>query len=109
MEWITNFRRGQLEMDNNAWYLIEWNFDSIDTPYIKKETHPLTFLDANEIKSPSKQIQPHEPETYLGVTSQVNGSQEAQYCKILEKRNIVLEICPPYICHATIIFRSFQN
>ena len=70
---------GQLEMENNTWYFIEWDFDSKNNPYIKEQTHPLTFLDANGNKTPSKQLQPNEPTTYLGVTSQVNSSQEAQY------------------------------
>ena len=36
-------------------------------------------------KHPSKQLQPHEPATYLEVTSQVNGSQEVQYRELLAK------------------------
>ena len=71
------FVNGQLEMDKNAWYLIEYEFNSNDKPYIKEQTHPLNFLDNNGEKSQSKQLQPHEPATYLGVTSQVNGCQEA--------------------------------
>ena len=65
--------------------MIEWDLDSNETPYIKEQTHPLNFLDESGNKIPSKQLQPHEPATYLGVTSQVNGSQEAQYRKLLEK------------------------
>ena len=42
-------------------------------------------LDESENNIPSNQLQPHEPATYLGVTSQVNGSQEAQYREILQK------------------------
>ena len=38
-----------------------------------------------EKKIPSKQLQPHEPATYLGVTSQVNGSQTDQYRKLHAK------------------------
>ena len=72
-------------MDKNALYLIEWDFDSNEIPYIKEQTHPLNFLDESGNEIPSKQLQPHEPSTYLGVTSQVNGSQEAQYCELLEK------------------------
>ena len=34
---------------------------------------------------PSKQLQPHESATYLGVTSHVNCSQEAQYRVLLDK------------------------
>ena len=65
---------GQLEMDKNDWYLIEWNFDSNESPYIKELTHPLNFLDESGNKIPSKQLHPNEPATYIGVTSQVNGS-----------------------------------
>ena len=35
--------------------------------------------------NPSKQLQPNEPSAYLGVTSQVNGSQEAQYRELFAK------------------------
>ena len=79
------FVGGQLEMDKHAWYLIEWNFDSNETPYIKESNHPLNFLDECGNTIPSKQLQPHEPATYLGVTYQVNGSQKAQYRELLEK------------------------
>ena len=34
-------------MDKNVWYLIEWDFDSNDTLYIKEQTHLLNFLDDN--------------------------------------------------------------
>ena len=33
---VLTFVGGQLEMDKNAWYLIEWDFDSNETPYIKE-------------------------------------------------------------------------
>ena len=72
-------------MDKNAWYLIEWEFDSNDNPYIKEQTQPLNFLGDNGENIPSKQLQPHEPATYLGVTSQVNGSQTAQYRELHTK------------------------
>ena len=42
---LLTFVGGQLEMDKNAWYLIKWDFDSNETPYIKEQTHPLNFLD----------------------------------------------------------------
>ena len=82
---LLQFVGGQLEMDKNAWYLIEWDFDAHDTPYIKQQTQHLNFLDDNGGEIPSKQLQPNEPATYLGVTSQVNESQEAQYRKRLAK------------------------
>ena len=44
---LMKFVGGQLKMDKNAWYLIEGDFDSNDTPYIKEQTHPLNFLDDN--------------------------------------------------------------
>ena len=72
-------------MDKNAWYLIEWDFDSNETPYIKEQTHPLNFLDESGNKIQSKKLQPNKPATYYGVTPQVNGSQEAQYRELLEK------------------------
>ena len=72
-------------MDKHTWYLIEWDFDSNETPYIKEKTHHLNFLDESGNEIPSKQLQPHEPATYLGVISQVNGSQEGQYRELLEK------------------------
>lgn len=61
-------------MDKNAWYLIEWDFDANDTPYIKEQNQPLNFLDNKAGKITSKQLQPNKPATYLGVISQVNGS-----------------------------------
>ena len=33
---LLTFVGGQLEMDKNAWYLIEWDFDSKEIPYIKE-------------------------------------------------------------------------
>ena len=80
---LLTFVGGQLEMDKNAWYLIELDFDSNESPYIKEQTHPLHFLDDSGKKKPSKQLQPHEPATYFGVTYQVNGSQDAQFREIL--------------------------
>ena len=32
---LFTFVGGLLEMDKNAWYLIEWDFDSNESPYIK--------------------------------------------------------------------------
>ena len=80
---LLTFVGGQLEMDENDWYLIEWNFDSNESPYIKEQTHPLSFIDESGNRIPYKKLQPHAPATYLGVTSQVNGSQKAQYREIL--------------------------
>jgi len=82
---LLTFVGNQLEMDKNAWYLIECDFDSTDAPYIREQIHPLNLLDENGNKLPSKQLQSHTPATYLGVTSQVNGSQEAQYHTLLDK------------------------
>ena len=49
---------GQLEMDKNDWYLIEWNFDSNESPYIKEQTHPLSFIDESAIKFHIKNFSP---------------------------------------------------
>ena len=101
---LLTFVGNQLEMDKIDWYLIEWDFDSTYIPYIKEQTHPLNYLDVNVNKSPSKQLQPYEPATYLGVTSYVNGSQEAQYCELLQKiehsaRNISTTYLSHYYSH----------
>ena len=83
-------------MDKNAWYLIEWEFDSNDKPYIKEQTQPLNFLDDNGEKILSKQLEPHEPATYLGITSQVNGSQTDQYRKLMQRQSSVRANYPPH-------------
>ena len=85
-------------MDKNAWYLIEWDFDSNETPYIKEQTYPLNFLDESGNDIPSKQLQLHEPATYLGVTSQVNWSQESQYRELLEKTEQSARNYQPLTC-----------
>ena len=38
------FVKGQLEMDKNAWYIIEWEYDTKDFPNIKEQNHSIEFL-----------------------------------------------------------------
>ena len=97
---LFTFVGGQLEMDKITWYLIKWDFDSTDTAYIKEWSHPLTSLDANGIKYPSKQLQYHESAIYLGVAPQVNRSQDGQYCELLENAELsTRNICNTHLLH----------
>ena len=50
---LLTFVDGQLEMDNNSWYFIEWDFDSTAAPYIREHIHPLNLLDEIGNKIPS--------------------------------------------------------
>ena len=95
---LHQFVGGQLKMDKNTWYLIEWDFDANDTPYIKEQNQPLNFLDDKGGKILFKQLHPNEPATYLGVTSQVNGSQEAQYRELLAKAEQSARNLSPHTC-----------
>ena len=51
---LLTFVSGQLEMEKNAWYLKEWDYDTKDYLYIKEQSQPIKFIDAKGKKIPSK-------------------------------------------------------
>ena len=105
---LLQFVGGQLEMDKNTWYLIEWDFDANDTPYIKEQNQPLNFLDDKGWKIPFKQLQPNEPATYLGLNHRLIDPRKHSIANFLQRQNRVREVYQPHTC-LTIIHMSIIN
>ena len=81
------FVEGALETSKCAWYLINWDFDPHDSPFIKSTEEELNITMHDGSKIQSTQLKPNQATTYLGVTSQVDGDQSAQTAVIKKKVN----------------------
>ena len=75
---LLHFVGGALETSKCDWYLINWNVDSNDSPFIKSTEEELKITMHDGTKIQSTQLQPNQTTTYLGVTSQVDGDKSAQ-------------------------------
>ena len=101
---LLHFVGGVLETSKCAWYLINWDFDSNDLPFVKSTQEELNITIHDGTKIQSSQLQPNQSTTYLGVTSQVDGDQYAQTSVIKKKANNIsrkLNCChiPHYYGH----------
>ena len=68
---LLHFVGGALETSKCTWYLINWDFDSNDSPFMKSTEEELNITMHDGTKIQSTQLQPNQVTTYLGVTSQV--------------------------------------
>ena len=80
---LLHFSGGSLELSKCSWYMLQWSFTKNDKP-ILKQTKEKLFIKHKTSKIASKQMNTSSPTTYLGVTSQPDGSQDAQY-KIIKE------------------------
>ena len=74
---------GALELSKCSWYMLQWSFTRNDKS-ILKQTKGKLFIKHKESNIASKQMKTSSPTTYLGLTSQPDGSQNAQY-KIIKE------------------------
>ena len=86
MKRTSTFCRSDLETSKCAWYLINWDFDSNDSPFMKSTQEELKITINDGTKIQSTQLQPNQATTYLEVTSQVDGDQFAQTAVINRRR-----------------------
>ena len=84
---LLHFVGGALEMGKCAWYLINWNFDSNDSPRMQETKEELNITMHDGTKMKSTQLKPNQVTIYLGVTSQVDGNQSAQTTILKNKVN----------------------
>ena len=101
---LLHFVGGTLETSKYSWYLINWDFDSNDSPFMKSTEEELNITMHDGTKIQSTQLQPNQAATYLGVTSQVDSDQSAQTAVIKKKVNNIsrkLNCChmPHYYGH----------
>ena len=80
---LLHFSGGVLELSKCSWYMLQWAYTKNDKP-ILKQTKEKLFIKHETSKIASKQMNTSSPTTYLGVTSQPDGSQDAQY-KIIKE------------------------
>ena len=84
---LLHFVGGALEASKCAWYLIAWTFNSNDSPVMQTTNEDFSITMNDGTKMHSTQLQPNQPTTYLGVTSQVDGNQTAQTNILKHKAN----------------------
>ena len=80
---------GKLEYGKCAFYILSWIFHDDGTATMDKSTpHTLPITSSNTGRHTDiKQLQPNEPMTYLGYTSQPDGNQNPQLNKHIAKAN----------------------
>ena len=64
-----------LDSSKCAWYLIKWDFDSNDSPFMQSEQDELNITIHDGTRIQSTQLQPNQATTCLGVNNQINGDQ----------------------------------
>ena len=103
-EELLNFTGGKLELSKCEYFLIKWGFDNKDKPFIENNKYAISFSNPGGSPIESKQLHLEEQMTYLGVTSQVNGKQDAittKLCKIADQitRTMASSHLPHYYSH----------